>query len=423
MNSISIVQKKLGVFSSVAENTVAIIFLKGFAGIARVFLFLLIAKRFGPHVFGSFSLVFSFVELFKVASDIGVDTVLVRKISLHHGASQSLLNNALTLKIISATGGYIISIFIFPLIYRDIPVTNILLILSTAVYTTSLINLLGSYFQARLKMVDIVPGYLISAVIYVSLTLLALHLDWPLIVICLIIPLTELINLTINFKIYSREAKLRPEFNGEIILALIKESLPVGLSAVMVILYMRMDHLLIGWYQGAVAVGEYSAAFRMTEPFMLIFTAFSLSLYSSLSVLWTKSRLSEIRQRIYGILTSMLLVTSIIAFIISFFSQDLIGLVFKSSEGSVSALKILSMSIIFKALNAQLTAIVNSLGKYRIITGVALNNLIINLVISLILIPPLGVIGAAIAVVVTEVINTVIQSVCVLHILRKEQLA
>lgn len=416
MNTFRAVLGKSSTLSAIVENTIVMVFLKGGAGIARVILFLLIAKRFGPSEFGLFSLVYAFVEISKVASDLGIDTVLIRNFSRQQDHPEILIGNALIVKCLFATCGYLIALFSFSLIYTTLNGRPLLLILATTIYTTLLINLFNVYFQAKLRLIEVALSHVISALSYVFLTLLVLYGGGSLLMICLIVPLAELVNLIILFKIYRRHGSVRLQFHPAVVRDLIRESLPVGLAGMMIVLYMRIDQLLLGRYQDARAVGEYAAAFRITEPFMLIFTSLSLSLYASLSGPSAGFFQRRSREIISRVLIFTFLSTFSIACLLSLFSRSIISLVMEPSDLASIALIVLSGSIVFKSMNAMLTSVINSLGKYRVITAVAAGNLLTASIIGFILIPRYSMIGAAITIVVTEAINTAIQSLYLLKV-------
>jgi O-antigen/teichoic acid export membrane protein len=398
------------------------VFLRGASGVARVILFLLIAKRFGASDLGRFALVYSFVEIFKAVSDTGVDTVLLRRFSLYgpvaesRVASESLVNHALTAKLVLATAGYACAVLVFPRLYPSVAGLPLVLILGLSIYTTFLVNLFTSTFQAQLRTVDVLPASLAGTSAYLVLTLLGLYEGWSLVTLAAIIPISELINVVWAARIYGRAASVGFGLDRRIITGLVKESFPIGLSGFMIILYMRMDHLLLGWYQGASAVGEYSAAFRIAEPVMLIFTSLSLSLYAFLSSSKSLSQ-PQTKRVVVRVMTFTFVFTLGVAVVLALFSRTIMGLVFKSYLSPAIALSILGGAIIFKAINAQLTAMINAQGRYTVITKVALFNLLINLSVALLLVPRYGVIGAATSVIITEAINTVVQGVYVARFL------
>src|SRR5208283_6009289 len=219
-------------FPKVIKNTSATIFIRGCFGIARILLLLLIARKFGPNDFGALSLALSVVEIFKVVADFGVDTIILRRFVTNKRLSQRLLGNALTLKILSATIAYIIANVICWSIYKNAAALQLLLIIAASLYTTLFVNAFVSYFQANLKAVNIVVPNLVSMLIYVALTLFGFYADWSLVVLVIIIPLSELINLFATAKVFSLLSPIRLYLDKKIILSIVRQSLPIGIAGV-----------------------------------------------------------------------------------------------------------------------------------------------------------------------------------------------
>lgn len=402
-----------GSLLSIARNTGATVIIRGGSGIARILLLLLIAKRFGPDDFGRLSLVLSLVEIVRVIADFGLDVVTIRRFSINKLLSERILGNALSLKLISATLGYIASIVLYWSLYQDSNGIVLAFIIGASLYTTLLLNAFTSYFQANLNMSSIIISSLVSACSYISLTFLGLYLHWSLVSFALIIPASEIINLLITSSIFKKTAFVRLRLDRRIVLGLIRESAPVAIGAIAVVLYLRLDNLLVGLFLNEASVGVYSAGYRLTEPFMLVFSSLSLSIYASLSRSKKNDMSNNVGQNLFRILATVVGLSSAGAFLLSFFAVRLMAMISPEYANAVTVLRILSLSIVFKAVNAQLTAMINSRGRYSIITVVALINLAVFLALNLLMIPRYGIIGAAIVVTTTEGINTVMQMICI----------
>lgn len=403
---------KGGLFN-IARNTGATVIIRGGSGIARILLLLLIAKRFGPEDFGRLSLVLSVVEIVRVIADFGLDIVTIRRFSVNRLLSERLLGNALSLKLISATLGYIASIAVYQLLYHDGEGVKLAFIVGTSLYTSLLLNAFVSYFQANLNMSSIIISSLVSAVSYVFLTFLGLYSHWSLASFALIIPASELINLLITSSIYGRISSVRLRLNRKIALSLMRESVPVAISAIAIVLYLRLDNLLVGWFLNEASVGVYSAGYRFTEPFMLVFSSLSLSIYASLSQKGKADLSNKVSRTLFRIIATVVGLSAIGALLLSIFAERLLGMISPEYHNAVTVLRILSLSVVFKALNAQLTAMINSRGRFSLITVIAIINLTINIALNLLMIPKYGIIGAAIAVTATEGVNTIMQMVCI----------
>ncbi len=402
-----------GSLFNIARNTGATVLIRGGSGIARILLLLLIAKRFGPEDFGRLSLVLSLVEIVRVIADFGLDIVTIRRFSVNKLLSERLLGNVLSLKLISATLGYIASIAVYWLLYHDMQGVKLAFIVATSLYTSLLLNAFVAYFQANLNMSSIIISSLVSALSYISLTFFGLYRHWSLASLAVIIPASEMINLLITSSIYRRISFVRLRFNRRIVLSLMRESVPVAVGGIAVVLYLRLDNLFVGLFLNQESVGIYSAGYRFTEPFMLVFSSLSLSIYASLSQYGKNDISKKVGQAMFRILATVIGLSSVGALLLSFFAVRLLAMISPEYNNAVMVLRILSLSIVFKAVNAQLTAMINSRGKFSIITFIAIINLTINIVLNLLMIPKYGIIGAAIAVTATEGVNTIMQMVCI----------
>ena len=387
--------------------------IRGAGGVTRILLLLLIAKRFGPTDFGRLSLILSLVEIVRVAADFGVDVVTIRRFSLHRLLSEKLLGNALALKLISATLGYVTSIILYWLLYHNGEGVKLLGIVGASLYTTLLLNAFVSYFQANLRMSGIVTSSLVSAFAYASLTLFGLYREWSLVALAVIIPASELINLVMTAAIYRKSSSLMVRFDRKIILSLLRESVPAAIGSIAVVLYLRLDNLMVGWFLNEQSVGVYAAAYRYTEPFMLVFTSLSISVYASLSLRGKKNGAAEAGRNMLRIISAVVGMSSVAALFLSLFAAQLLEMISPEYSTATAVLRILSLSVVFKAVNGQLTALINSKGRYSLITSIAMVNLMVNIALNLLMIPKYGIIGAALAVTITEGINTLMQLVCI----------
>jgi O-antigen/teichoic acid export membrane protein len=407
-----------GSLYNIARNTGATVVIRGGTGVARIFLLLLIAKRFGPEDFGRLSLVLAVVEMLRVLADFGLDIVTIRRYSANKRLSERLLGNVLSVKLITATLGYGASVLVYWLLYHDALGVRVAFIVGASLYTSLLLNAFVSYFQAKLSMSSIISSSLASAGSYVSLTLFGLYRHWPFLSFAVIIPASELINLLITSSIYGRSARVRLLFTRRIVLSLLRESVPVAVGGIAVVFYVRLDNLLIGLFLNEGSVGVYSAAYRLTEPFMLIFSSLSLSVYASLSRYGKRDPSQTAGRNMARILTTVVVLSSASALVLALFAGRILTLLSPQYGGAVMALRILSLAIVFKAVNAQLTAMINSRGKFSVITRIAIVNLAVNITLNLLMIPEYGIIGSAIAVTATEGLNTAMQTVCVRYYLR-----
>jgi O-antigen/teichoic acid export membrane protein len=176
---------------------------------------------------------------------------------------------------------------------------------------------------------------------------------------------------------------------------------------------------MIGKIIGEQGVGEYSVAYRLTEPMLLIFSSLSISLYASLSKYRNAYDLSAAKGFFFKLLKPVIIAGLGIAVLFSIFSGPITSIFSNSYKSTAFVLEILSWSIFFKAINPQLSAFITARGKYRLMMTISAANLVVNIAANLTLIPIYGIRGAAMAVVITEGFNTAVQSTAVYFLSRQ----
>jgi O-antigen/teichoic acid export membrane protein len=404
------------------KNTGSTIIIRGLSGITRIVILLLITRQFGPIEFGRLALAISVTEIFKVMADIGLDTIAIRRLSIHRRLSVKIMDVVLTLKLITASVGYLLAVIIFWTLYRSTNGVVLLSICALSIYTNLIINSLYSYFQAFLRISDIIGATIIGTTSYIILTLMCMYYHLAIEMFALAIPASEMVTLLLTFKKYSVIQPIHFRFNMRIAKVLLRESIPAGLSALIVVVYLRLDNVLIGKFIGEQGVGEYSAAYRLTEPILLVFSSLSISLYASLSKYRTAHDLSAAKSFFSALLKPVIISGILFSVIFYVFSGSLTKIFPNSYQSTALVLEILSWSILFKAINPQLTAFITARGKYRLMMIISFFNLMVNIAANLILIPIYQMRGAAAAVVITEGVNTIVQSAGVYYLSKNEKL-
>ncbi|MBI4546340.1 MAG: oligosaccharide flippase family protein [Ignavibacteriae bacterium] len=403
---------------SILKNTSATIVARGAAGLVRIVALLLIARAFGAEQFGNLSLVLSFIEIFKIVADAGVDTISVRRFAAYTNGREELLNNIVGLKIILSIISFIAVPIIFKIIYGNGQHNDILLIVASSICTTLVLNAFVSYFQSQLAMAKALIANLIGSSFFLLFIICGVALQLPLVVMTIVFPLAEIISLIVIMKQYTQNHRVRIGFDKEIVWTILKDSVYAGLGGIIVVTYLRLDTLMIGGILGGREVGVYSVAYRLIEPFFLLFSSLSLSLYASLSSSWEVAPASHSIKMMNRVIVRAGVLGFLGASIVTFVVPQFVPLISDEYAKAAQVLPVLGWSVFFKAVNPQLTAVLNSLGKFRIIMVIAAGNLMMTLMFNMILIPLYGIVGAAVTVVAVEGINTLVQSITIVVFLK-----
>ncbi|HEV3140013.1 MAG TPA: polysaccharide biosynthesis C-terminal domain-containing protein, partial [Vicinamibacterales bacterium] len=209
----------------------------------------------------------------------------------------------------------------------------------------------------------------------------------------------------------------RLQFDRVLALRLLKVAWPAAAIEFIVIAYSRGSYFLLR-SAGAVVQGEYAAADAMVRPLLSIAGAIFMSTLPTVALLAADQNFEALRRaylRSIVRFTQVLLLLLAAAWIVAPF---LLRRYAPEYTNATLPFRILSVGALFMFLNQLSTTFVVALGRFRVIMANSAVNLAVYLALATRLIPRYGAAGAAAATSIMEAINTIIQIVIVLMLLR-----
>ena len=179
--------------------------------------------------------------------------------------------------------------------------------------------------------------------------------------------------------------------------SLLADSWPLIISSASIVIYMKIDQVMLAELVGEKAVGVYSAAARISEIWYFLAVAINVSIRPSL--VHSRERSADLFiKRLQKLFNLMVQLSLGMALLVSFFAPVIISVLFGSAY--IDAVPVLQIHIwagVFVCLNNAAWAwyiIENKqkIGNRRLIVG-----LLLNIILNYLLIPTYGAIGAAVA--------------------------
>jgi len=244
------------------------------------FVFITAARVFGPEQFGILNLALSFSMLFLPIAGLGLDQIIVRDFVREPGKEMEIAATSLIMRLVSGSISFIISCLGI-LIIR--PHDNIMFLL-VGLFSTLLIfqsfDIFDYWFQSKVQSRYVV---IVKTIIFICSSILkiaALFIFSSLfiyVVICAIESGLYAMGLCI---LYVRKRKgFHFQFSQTRAFCMIKESYPLLLSGLFVILSMRIGQIFIGQMINEREVGIYSVATRISETTYIIIMAITASVF------------------------------------------------------------------------------------------------------------------------------------------------
>lgn len=389
-------------------NTVWLFTEKLTSTLIRVLTLIFIARYLEPELFGLFSFSRGVGLIFISITYLGIETILIREFLKSNSNIPSLLWTSIILRMVtSVTLGLVLYITFLGTSFLDIQSEKYILIIFFGSFFLSF-NCIEYYFQSQVKAVYSSIAQITALLISTLFRLYIINYDlgiFFLIISFLIEPALYALNLSILMclkynRIYSSISFSRPEANK-----LLNDSWPLLFSSILIILYMRIDQIMIEYFLGFSSVGYYSAALSLSEGWYLFGTVVVTSLYPAL--INAKKKSDALYNYRFKKLYSLLIWSGIfLSIIIYYFAKDLISLIY--GEIYISAANVLTIHIftsIFVFVGVAFHRHLSIINQTKIALYRGLTSLIINIFLNFILIPKYGINGAAASTLISQMFS------------------
>ncbi|MEK6624963.1 MAG: flippase [Bdellovibrionota bacterium] len=392
--------------SKLVQNTGWLFFEKAIRYSLSFFVGLYVARYLGPHDFGRLSYVISFIEIGLPIAALGFSEILVQEFTQKTFNEDELLGTGLLMRLLGTLLVYSTLYVVYALFFHSDSVVRLLLIVFSVATLFRTFDVLDFYFQSRFE-VKYPVLVSTSAVIFSAMWKLFFIWTHKTVFYFGLAYLFEYIVLGVGFLLiaHARGIKcFRWKFNLEICKHLLSQCWPLILSGVMVSISLRIDQLMLKPLQGEYFVGQYAAAVKISEFFYVIPAILSTtllpmfySLYKENKELYLHRLKSVMCSFFWGFIFLGLIVQVTAPTIVSF----LYGQQFHEAAGPLvihiySGMAVAMGSIFSHKFVLDKTTIYSFWGS---VAG-ALSNIGLNML----LIPYYGMVGAAMATLISYVI-------------------
>jgi O-antigen/teichoic acid export membrane protein len=361
-----------------------------------------VVRYLGPKDFGLYSYVLSFFWLFGSLSTVGLEAISTREIVKQPERVDEINGTVFILRLVGSLAA-IILIGITLLITGEETFTAILILITSASFLFQSFSVIEYYFRGIVKAKY--NAYALSAsVILASLfKIILILIKAPLLYFVFAI-VFEYLALAVGLVLVYHLNKLslfKWKFSRELSVKLLKDSWPLMLSGLVVMVYMRIDQILIKHMIDEVAVGYYAAAVRICEAWYFIPVTLCNSIFPA--IVNAKNVSEEFynnrMQKLYDLLAWLAIG---IAVPVTIFSDQIISILFGSTFAPASPVLIIYIwagVAVFLGVASSQYLINENLTKVSFSrTSIGM---IINVILNLVLIPVYGIIGSAVATLVS----------------------
>ena len=374
-----------------------------------LFVGIYVARYLGPENYGLLSYANSFVGIFVALATLGLDDVVVRELVKNPEQREELLGTSFLLKIVGAILMWVVIILTVPFTNNDIQTNSFIMIIALGVVFQAF-NVIDFNFQATVKLKYVVYAQfvqlIVSSIVKIMLIINKATLIWFVSVYCLD---AMILALGLVFTYLHNSGKIFSwRWNFRVAKVLLSDSWPLMFAYMSYLIYAKIDRLMIMEMIDEYNVGIYSAAYALYEAPLFISLMVAKSLYP-LIVKYYHENKDKLYDLYLEFSSYMTLSAYLIVIFVYLFYEYLISFTYgvKYNE-SGEVLLFLSLGLILM-FNAFLRSnYITASGKQKIILYTSIFSAIINIFLNYIFINEFGVLGAAYATVLTQILSLLI---------------
>lgn len=365
-----------------------------------------IARYLGVQQYGLFSYATAFVYLFNPLISLGLDSVVVRDIVQDPSKKEETLGTTFWLKVLGGCTSLLLAVGSIIVLRSNEPLTIGLVTILAAGGIFQSFETIDVWFQSQVQSKYTVFAKNIAFICIVLLKVKLITMQAPLIAFAWA-GFAEMglgaIALTFVYRFKGYSLKLwRWSFPRA--KSLLKESFPLLLSGLTIMIYMKIDQVMLGEMVGDRAVGVYTAATRISEAWYFIPTAIIVSVTPSIYKAMEQSK-TAYYQYVGRLLRLMNLMAIIVAVPVTVLAPNIIQLFYGAEflqSSSVLVIHIWAAIFVFMGV-ATLPCFIAE-GLTDLTLRRTLLGAVINVVLNLLLIPRYTVVGAAVATVISQAV-------------------
>jgi O-antigen/teichoic acid export membrane protein len=365
--------------------------------VVGLFVGIWVARYLGPEQFGLFSYAKSFVGLFTAIATLGLNGIVVRELVKDESRCDELIGTTFWLKVMGAFGVLLILAIAINFTSNDTYTNTLVFIIASATIFQSF-NVVDFYFQSKVMSKFVVYANIISFFLSSIVKIVLILNDAPLIAFAWVVLFDSLV-LALGFVyFFFRNSSFKIKnltFRRETAIDLLRDSWPLILSGIVISIYMKIDQVMIKELLGTNAVGQYAAAVRISEAWYFIPVVIASSLFPA--IINAKKQSEELYyerlQRLYDLMVWMAIA---IALPMTFMSDWIVELLYGgqyNEAGAVLMIHIWAGVFVFLGVASGKWFMAENLQIFSTINTTI--GAVVNIGLNYILIPKIGIEGAA----------------------------
>jgi len=374
---------------------------------------IVIARDFGPEIYGIFSLAVVLAGVFSIFASLGLDEGILRFVSFYRGKNeknkiQQVIRFSLKIMFFTSIFSGLILFFLSGAISKEVFHNNNLIIFLKWFSLFIPVFIISGIFWSALKAYEEIGwysflSYILQNFLQLAVLLFLIFLNFKEKSVVFSYTIGFLILFVVSFLVCKYKIpeifhkpriniKTRKEVNKE----LFAYSWPMMFMGAMLSIYTWIDSLTIGYFKDMSQIGIYNAAVPIATFLGLVPALFISLFFPLVTKEFSRKNFKLIKDLSQQIGKWIFILNLPLVIILVFFPGAVINLLFgQGFMGAAGALRFLAIGTFFFSIFSVSNTLLSMVGKSKTILVNIIVISIINLLLNIILVPKYGIEGAA----------------------------
>lgn len=388
----------------IVKNTTSLLVSGIISSLIGLVVIIYLARVLGPGDFGKINFVMAIVIYFTLIANLGLPLLGTREVAKQRDKIKDYLSSILTLRLCLAVLGFGLLLIMTFFLNKPLDIKYLLILYGLGLIPAAL--LLDWVFQGVERMEYIGAARILAGATFLALVIWFVKNPGQLLLIpCFQVAGNLLAAGVLIF--FSVRHFGKPKFRFDLVFwrSLLRQALPIGLALIMTRVFFYIDIVMLGFMKSIEDVGYYSAAYKIIMFLIMAGGAYHDAIFPLMSSYYKTSldSLTRLLQPTAKLMVTMGLPLAVGGVILA---KPLMHLLYGPGYGAgIIALQILIWAVLGNYINSIFAKGLVACGRQIKWTQIMIVVVVVNLILNFILIPPLGIIGAAIATVSAEAIG------------------
>jgi len=373
-------------------------------GMNALFLILL-ARYLGVDGFGVWNFAVALTAFFSIFVNFGLGTLATREIARDPASANKYLGHVIPIQVIFGVIAFSVSALLVNVLGYSQQTIYVVYILTVGIVVTTISSQFSSVFQAFERMGFTALATIISNAAALCGAVIGILLHVNVVGIALFYLIANGVALAFSYALCARDFFV-PQLGIDVAFwrNVLKEAWPMAVLALGVLLYFRIDVIILSLLKGDAAVGLYSVAYNFSEATTVVPTMFISALFPVLSRLHQEKSKQSFTDVCAKSIKYMLCIALPMAFTVTLWAPAIIITIFGSAySGSVLALQIIIWSAVAMYVSIILGRTFIAANLQALNMKIVMTTVVFNVILNVLVIPRYSYIGASYTTVATEV--------------------